>query len=517
MKKKKINKKLWQFEQMRPLLDDQLTPAERSALVDELCQKVVIWPSGREGTIARSTYYDWYNDYNTKGHAEFLLPTPPKIIEKNTIPRIMIDYGLTLMEEEPSRSFSVIAQRIADKFSLETVPPRSSLYRYIAREERYVLIVERKKGRNDYRIRFEAYKVHYIWYSDAKGRFTVKYADGHRKKVQVLSIIDDKSRAVLAAYIVVSESNATAVMTFKAAVRRWGLPKKFYPDRGSCYDSDVMRNGLALLGVHRINTKPRNPSAHGKIEAYHRTLKSWFVRELPYQTIVDDNHLQELLTAFIEVAYNEHYHREIKMTPNQALNNAQSDRSSITEQQLFEAFLMEKTVQPHRKTGEVYVNKISYKVPEEYRHCPVTLQWDVSNPKLVYLYDFKSKKRILLKESVIIIGEKESPVHHENYPAGSLSPLLEKFRNRNLPQAKEGFGLPEILEIFSQKLERLVPESNEESAQIQEWLKIHGPLSPEAFNQVIDKTIEQVGNKRPIRTILETMSTYIKNNQNKEI
>ncbi len=516
MSKKCIKKKLWQFEQISPLLDEQLTSAERGALAYELSQKVVIWPSGRAAKISRAALYKWYKEYRDEGHAQFLLIKPRKVIEKDTIPKEQVDYGLTLLEEEPNRSFTVIGRRIKDKFSLTTDVPHSSLYRYISSDKRYKAILDRKKGKSDYRIRFEAYKVHYIWYSDAKGAFTVKYSDGQTKRVQILSIVDDKSRAVLAAYIIISESTETAVKTFKAAVQRWGLPKKFYPDRGSCYDSDIMRNGLALLGVHRINTKPRNPSAHGKVEAYHRVLNLWFVKELPYQVIVDNFHLQELLTAFIEEVYNKHYHREIKMTPYEALNNEQSDRINVTDQQLFEAFLKEKTVKPHRKTGEVLVNRISYKVPKEYRHSLVTLQWDVSNPQNVYLYDINTKARTLLKEAVQIIGPDKISDKKESYPAGSLSPMLEKFRNRNLPQAKAGFGLPEILDIFSQKLNRLVPESNQESAKIQQWLTIYGPLSPESFSQIIDNAMLQLGNQRPIETILETMSNYIENQKNKE-
>ena len=41
-----------------------------------------------------------------------------------------------------------------------------------------------------------------------------------------------------------------------------------------------------------------------------------------------------------------------------------------------------------------------------------------------------------------------------NEPVGPLTPLVERYRGRTLPQAHRGFGLPEIYEAFCQALGR---------------------------------------------------------------
>jgi hypothetical protein len=121
-------------------------------------------------------------------------------------------------------------------------------------------------------------------------------------------------------------------------------------DRASAYDSRVFRTGLAFLGVHRNWVKSRNPAAQGKIEAYHRSLKRWFVKELPHQQVVDIQHLETLLQATIALDYNRRHHREIKMTPEQALARRISTQRVGADQlaQAFKIFIQAKS-QP--KTG----------------------------------------------------------------------------------------------------------------------------------------------------------------------
>ena len=143
----------------------------------------------------------------------------------------------------------------------------------------------------------------------------VHFADKTSARLSVLSILDDASRYVLCAMIIRTETTANVVATFRKAAARYGLCHKWYADRGSAYDSYDFRKGLAMLGIHRIRTKAKNAEAHGKIEAYHRVLRRWFVKELKHQLVGDMNHLQDLLNAVIEELYHKHIHRDLKMPP----------------------------------------------------------------------------------------------------------------------------------------------------------------------------------------------------------
>ncbi|MBK8101378.1 MAG: DDE-type integrase/transposase/recombinase [Planctomycetes bacterium] len=140
---------------------------------------------------------------------------------------------------------------------------------------------------------YEATHPHEGWQLDGKGAFVVRFVDGTRIEVTVLSVLDDHSRAVLAAVVAVAEDTEAAVTVTSKAIAKWGLAERFQFDRGSAFDSHAFRNGLAALGVHRNYIKPRSPEWDGKIEAYHRCLDRWFVRELASQQVVDLEHLQQ--------------------------------------------------------------------------------------------------------------------------------------------------------------------------------------------------------------------------------
>ena len=247
----------WRFEQISPLLEPQLTASERRRMIEEMGRVCVRWPSGREEPIPKSTTYRWLKAYRKDPRIESLMRAPRK--RKSTaIKPEWVRHALALLEEDARRSLFILCLRIKHRFDLENAPSRASLHRALVKQPRYIKLRRRARGERKLRRRFQARKAHDIWHADAKGAFMVRFTDGTRLKVQVLTILDDATRFVLAALVVASESLAAAVATFRAAAARWGLPVKFYADRGSAYDSDAFRKGLAVLGCHRINTKSRS-------------------------------------------------------------------------------------------------------------------------------------------------------------------------------------------------------------------------------------------------------------------
>lgn len=139
---------------------------------------------------------------------------------------------------------------------------------------------------------YEAGCAHECWQMDGKGPFRVRLLGGEIVAVHVLSVLDDHSRAVLAAIVAAAEDTAAAIAVFQKAALRYGLPDRMQFDRGSAFDSDAFRSGLAQCGVHRNHVHARQPTAQGKIEAYHRPLSRWFIDELAAQQVVDLEHLR---------------------------------------------------------------------------------------------------------------------------------------------------------------------------------------------------------------------------------
>ena len=504
----------WRFEQISSLLEPQLTASERRRMIEEMGRVCVVWPSGREAPIPKTTIYRWLNAYQKDRRVESLMRNP-RVRESKAIKPEWVRHALALLEEEAERSLFILCLRIKHRFDLAQMPSRASLHRALKNEPRYIKLRRRAKGERKLRRRFQARKPHDIWHADAKGAFMVRFTNGTRLKVQVLTILDDATRFVLAARVVLSESLAAAVATFRAAGGRWGLPVKFYADRGSAYDSDAFRKGLAVLGCHRINTKSRNPSAHGKIEAYHRVLKSWFILELKHQPVRDMKHLQALLDAVIDQVYHEHVHRELKQTHREAFSNRISART-VSPQRLRDAFMIEKDLTAHRKTGEVRVEGKLFIVPERFwgKNRSVRIAVDPEVPGVPY---------VVVKPGVYepIKAAFPEPERHtesakEDEPVGPLTPLLQRYRGRDLPVAHGGFGLPEIYDAFARALGRAVPATENEAAAISRWLAEHGPFEPAPFAAALLKSLETLGPGRPLAQIIEALNRRIKHTKDRE-
>jgi len=507
----------FRFEQISPFLDRRFTASERRRMLEEMARVPLTWPSGREAKVPVSTLYRWLKAYQRDPRIETLLPRPRAGGKKSAaIPEEWVRYALAQLEEEPERSFFIIALRLQERFQLEQPPSRSSLYRAIKKEPRYGNLRRRARGERKLRRRFQARSPHDIWHADAKADFTARFVDGTKLKVRILTILDDCTRFVLRALVVPSESTRAAVVIFRQAAARYGLPARFYADRGSAYDSDIFRQGLAILGVHRINTRSRNASAHGKIEAYHRSLQRWFIVELRHQPLRDLAHLQELLDAFIDQIYHRHIHRELKMSPKEAFRDSLSTRL-VSLERLREAFLEEKVLTPHKKDGTIRVNDRLFLVPER-----LVLGAGKRQVKILIDPEYPREPCLRLPQGGIealkpalplrFSGSPESVKPGEDpgaEPIGSLTPLLEKYRGRTLPQARPGFGLPEIYQAFSIALGRPVPFTEQEAVLILDWLKRSGPFEPAAFQSALDSVLKRLGRGRPLARIVSALEKII--------
>jgi transposase InsO family protein len=421
-----------------------------------------------------------------------------------------VEYALAQLEQEAARSLFTLTLNIRDKFGLQARPAKSSLHAALKRHPRYLKIKKRQGQRNRARRRrFQAKMPHELWHGDAKACFWVRFVDGSRRRFRLITLLDDATRYVLRGLVVTSESIRAAVSVFRQAAGRYGLPLAFYADRGSPYDSYVFRQGLAILGVRRINTRPRNPSAHGKIEAFHRAIHRWFVKELAHQLVLDEIHLQQLFDAVIAGVYHIHVHRELKMSPCQAFQGSISDRF-VTLDRLREAFLEKKELCPNKRTGNVRVHGILFRLPSPFcNHRKVELAIDPEEPSKPYLVVKPGTLRPLEPAVKKVTVQQDRPDRQKPEPVGSLTPLLERYRGRTLPKATAGFGLPEIYEALSHAMGRSIPSTEAEATLIVDWLCRSGPFEQSAFQAALARSVRHLGRGRPLAQILRELDGQI--------
>jgi transposase InsO family protein len=502
----------WRYQLIEEALDQDLHPLARGAILRRISKVPVRRPSGITKPVSLSTLYRWLERFEADGlkglantlrsdRGQVRRPWPPGVLEA----------AIEELTNDPGQSLSFLVAVLEARFAEQDVQiAPSTLQRRLSEHPDYKRI-KRARKRVRRRTRFCAKAPHDIWQTDAKGPVSVRLKSGQERRFFVLSILDDATRAVLAAMVSLRANLAAAVKVFRMAALRWGLPKKLYADRASIFDAIAFRSGLALMGDHRIPTQARNAEARGKIEAYHRVLEAWFTGRLANQGVVDLLHLQQLLDGVIDGLYMPHRHRSLKCSPAQALGGKVSERA-VPPTCLVDAFRQERRLKSHRKTGEVVIAQTTYLVPDHLRGQRLVFRVDLVGDVDPVVKDPHSQQELPLRRAQLSVQDHpaESPdAEPIRWGPGPLQTIFDTVRGQSRPLAEPGFGLPEIYALLGKAAGRHVPHSDAEAALVQRVYREIGPL-PRAATEAAMAAIERaLGPGRPIKTYLDALSQRV--------
>jgi len=180
------------------------------------------------------------------------------------------------------------------------LPGRSAVYRALIR---HGLIVpgRRKRRREDYR-RWERGRPMELWQMDVMGR--VHLADG--QEVKVVTGIDDHSRFIVSAKVVLRATARPVCLALTEALARHGVPGQILTDNGKVFTSRFgpgpgpvkFDQICAGNSIRHLLTAPYSPTTTGKIERLHKTMRAEFFTPKNRQsaTIAE---LQEALDAWV--------------------------------------------------------------------------------------------------------------------------------------------------------------------------------------------------------------------------
>ena len=231
-----------------------------------------------------------------------------------------------LHREYPHWSAPAIAEALAATEGVSV--HRATVHRLIRQEEASPLPRQRRPAR-----RFEMRAFGELWQMDT----TVgAWLQGYRR-ICVVTILDDYSRAVVAARVFPTDSSYHSLLTLRQAMERYGRPRVLYTDNDSkfrltryqrsrfyTYRDETLEGlvetevGRALreLDVQLLSHLPGNAQAKGKIERFFRFLQE---RLLDHNQAGSLQELQALVDRWV-AAYNAwHVHRATGCTPAQRL------------------------------------------------------------------------------------------------------------------------------------------------------------------------------------------------------
>jgi transposase InsO family protein len=208
------------------------------------------------------------------------------------------------------------ARRLAFELArrgVEPAPSESAVYRALVRLN---LIDPSGRRRRDRKFkRWERGTAMELWQMDVVGGFVL--ADGRRAKA--LTGIDDHSRFCVSARLMLRETSRSVCDALALALRAHGVPEAILTDNGKVFTGRFGRPPVEVLfdricrenGISHLLTQPRSPTTTGKVERFHRALRTEFRTD---RTFTDLAAAQAELDEWVE----EYNHRR----PHQALDMA---------------------------------------------------------------------------------------------------------------------------------------------------------------------------------------------------
>jgi transposase InsO family protein len=219
----------------------------------------------------------------------------------------------------------------ASRAGIEPVPSRSGVYRALKRAQ---LIDPQARRRRDRRFRrWERGGAMELWQMDVVGG--VLLSDGREAKI--LTGVDDHSRFVVCAGLMLRATSRAVCAHFAEALRRHGVPQEILTDNGKVFtgrfgpkDTEVLFDRICREnGIDHLLTAPRRPQTTGKIERFHRSLRQEF---LTGRVFADLATAQAELDRWVESFNTERPHSALGMaTPASRFTTAEPVRPADVE------------------------------------------------------------------------------------------------------------------------------------------------------------------------------------------
>lgn len=160
----------------------------------------------------------------------------------------------------------------------EELPSESAVYRCLVRH--HLIDPDGRRARTERWRRWERGRPNELWQMDTVGGFLL--ADG--TKAKALTGVDDHSRFCVSALLMPREGSRRVCEGLALAMRRHGVPEEVLTDNGKVFTGRFNKPVVEVMfdrilrenGVKHRLTQPRSPTTTGKVERFHRALRTEF-------------------------------------------------------------------------------------------------------------------------------------------------------------------------------------------------------------------------------------------------
>jgi len=262
----------------------------------------------QELKINRSTFYNWYAKYRRQGFDGLKDHYPGRKHYWNQIPDEIKELVVKVALNCPEKSSREVAAFYTEHYKYYV--SESSVYRILKKRGLVAPAVFNIISAAD---EFEDKTTHVnqMWQTD----FT--YLKVKSWGWYYLStLLDDYSRYIVTWKLCKTMKERDVEATIDQALFKHSIPREQRPtllsDNGSCYIANGLKTYLNRLGLNHIRGAANHPQTQGKIERYHRSMKSVLMLE----NYFSPEELERKIAHWVNYYNNQRYHEAINnLTP----------------------------------------------------------------------------------------------------------------------------------------------------------------------------------------------------------
>jgi putative transposase len=364
---------VWRYGVISPLLHLHPDQKLKGQILQDMARRTYVRENGQRVRLSPETIRKWLARYR-QGGLPALADKPRKDKGKHAIPKKIIDTMHTLRQEYPRWTMTRIFEHMIEKNTWNgRRPSQSTLYRF-AKAHNLVRDPHRQSGTSCRSFAFDTFGQ--LWMADflhgpkiRKGRY--------KRKTYLHVILDDSSRYGVSGSFYLSEKVESLICDLMSAVRRFGIPQRFYTDNGACYTSRHLKIVCARLGVQLVHTPPYRPQGRGKVERFFRTVRDQF---LAVNTTTTLEQINIGFHKWLE-RYHRRRHSSLNCSPLQKRLTASSVCQPVPEvTNIEDLFMMERRCRVY-KDGTIRLFKQVYEIidpPSSNRVTVYYMPWDLS-------------------------------------------------------------------------------------------------------------------------------------------
>jgi transposase InsO family protein len=260
------------------LVELGLVEQRYKAVLEVLDDGASVTDVARRYGVGRQTVHTWLRRYAAEGLGGLVdKSSRPDTCPHQMPPRIEARV-LEMRRQHPGWGPRTILNRLIRE-GVEPLPDRSSIYRALVRHQ-LIFPTPRRRKASDYK-RWERSRPMELWQMDVTAG--VSLANGSRPLI--VTGIDDHSRFCVCAKVVARATAKPVCDALLFAMGAHGVPEGILTDNGKVFTNRFGPGHSLVLfdricqenGIRHLLTAPRSPTTTGKVERFHKTLKSEFL------------------------------------------------------------------------------------------------------------------------------------------------------------------------------------------------------------------------------------------------